>query len=398
MPEFHLETLPDPLMTLPVAPLGIIALESSRELGSRINDYLLDWRSTEREDELYSVPGFDRNTFLLDATCPRFANGEGKGLIRQSIRGYDLFILVDVGNYSVEYPLYGKNVPMTPDEHFADLKRIISATAGKARRINVIMPLLYEARQHRHTSRESLDCAVALQELQALGVDNFITFDAHDPRVQNAVPRMSFENARASYQTLKALFKAVPDLKLDRDHMMIVSPDEGGMSRNVYFASVLGLDVGMFYKRRDYTRIINGRNPIIAHEYLGADVEGKDIFIADDIISSGESIIDLARELKRRKARRIFVSVTYAFFTDGLETYKRAYQDGIIDLIFSTNLTYRSPELLAQPWYVDVDMAKYLALIIATLNHDRSLSTLLNPLDRIHRLMDRYGFKRPQEG
>lgn len=397
MPEFHLETLPDPLMTLPVAPLGIIALESSREMGSKINDYLLNWRMAEREDELYSVPGFDRNTFLLDATCPRFANGEGKGLIRQSVRGYDLFIIVDVGNYSVEYSLYGKNIPMTPDEHFADLKRIISAAAGKARRINVIMPLLYEARQHRHTSRESLDCAVALQELQTLGVDNFITFDAHDPRVQNAVPTMSFENARASYQTLKALFKAVPDLQLDRDHMMIVSPDEGGMSRNVYFASVLGLDVGMFYKRRDYTRIINGRNPIIAHEYIGSDVAGKDVFIADDIISSGESVIDLARELKRRKARRIFVSVTYAFFTDGLETYKKAYADGIIDLIFSTNLTYRSPELLAQPWYVDVDMSKYLALIIATLNHDRSLSPLLNPLDRIHRLMDRYGFARPQE-
>ena len=398
MPEFHLETLPDPLMTLPVAPLGIIALESSREMGSKINDYLLAWRTTQQEeDELYSVPGFDRNTFLLDATCPRFANGEGKGLIRQSVRGYDLFIIVDVGNYSVEYSLYGKNIPMTPDEHFADLKRIISAAAGKARRINVIMPLLYEARQHRHTSRESLDCAVALQELQTLGVDNFITFDAHDPRVQNAVPTMSFENARASYQTLKALFKAVPDLQLDRDHMMIVSPDEGGMSRNVYFASVLGLDVGMFYKRRDYTRIINGRNPIIAHEYIGSDVAGKDVFIADDIISSGESVIDLARELKRRKARRIFVSVTYAFFTDGLETYKKAYADGIIDLIFSTNLTYRSPELLAQPWYVDVDMSKYLALIIATLNHDRSLSPLLNPLDRIHRLMDRYGFARPQE-
>ncbi|MBP3371008.1 MAG: ribose-phosphate pyrophosphokinase [Clostridia bacterium] len=396
MPEFHLEHH-DPLLTQPVAPLGIIALESSREMGQKINEYLLDWRNTAPEEELHAIPGIDRNSFLLDASCPRFANGEGKGLIRQSIRGYDLFLLVDVGNYSVEYPLYGKKVPMTPDEHFADLKRIINAAAGKARRINVIMPLLYEARQHRHTSRESLDCAVALQELQAAGVDNFITFDAHDPRVQNAVPTMSFENARASYQTLKAMFKAVPDLKLDRDHMMIVSPDEGGMSRNVYFASVLGLDVGMFYKRRDYTRIINGRNPIIAHEYIGADVAGKDIFIADDIISSGESVIDLARELKRRKARRIFVSVTYAFFTDGLETYKQAYKDGIIDLIFSTNLTYRSPELLAQPWYVDVDMSKYLALIIATLNHDRSLSTLLNPLDRIHKLMDTYGFARPQE-
>ena len=267
----------------------------------------------------------------------------------------------------------------------------------RSRRVNVIMPLLYEARQHRHTSRESLDCALMLQELQRLGVDNFITFDAHDPRVQNSVPTMSFENCRASYQTLKALFKKVPDLKLDRDHIMIVSPDEGGMSRNVYFASVLGLDVGMFYKRRDYSRIINGRNPIIAHEYIGADVEGKDIFIADDIISSGESVIDICRELKRRNAARIFVSVTYAFFTDGLEAYKQAYEEGIFDYVFSTNLTYRSPELLQQPWYVDVDMSKYLALIIANLNHDRSLSTLLNPLDRINRLLDRYGFKRPQE-
>ena len=245
MQEIHLETLPDPLMTLPVAPLGIIPLESSRELGSKINDYLLAWRTDQNNSsELYSVPGFDRNTFLLDAACPRFANGEGKGLIRQSVRGYDLYLIVDIGNYSVNYPLYGKPVPMTPDEHFMDLKRIISATVSKARRVNIIMPLLYESRQHRHTSRESLDCAMALQELQTLGIDNFITFDAHDPRVQNAVPMMSFENARASYQTLKALFKAVPDLKLDRDHMMIVSPDEGGMSRNIYFASVLGLDVG----------------------------------------------------------------------------------------------------------------------------------------------------------
>lgn len=399
-PQFHLDTLPDPLMTLPVAPLGIIALESSKEMGQRINDYLLSWRanSPAEEDDLYSVLGRDHDTFLLDASCPRFANGEGKGLIKQSVRGYDLYLLVDIGNYSVEYPLYGKNVPMTPDEHFADLKRIISATSGKARRVNVIMPLLYEARQHRHTSRESLDCALMLQELQRLGVDNFITFDAHDPRVQNSVPTMSFENARASYQTLKALFKTVPDLKLDRDHIMIVSPDEGGMSRNVYFASILGLDVGMFYKRRDYSRIINGRNPIIAHEYIGADVEGKDIFIADDIISSGESVIDLCRELKRRNAARIFVSVTYAFFTDGVEAYRQAHEEGIFDYVFSTNLTYRSPELLKQPWYVDVDMSKYLALIIATLNHDRSLSTLLNPLDRINRLMDRYGFKRPQEG
>ncbi|MGI6003835.1 MAG: ribose-phosphate pyrophosphokinase [Christensenellales bacterium] len=393
MTEINLDSLSDiSLLTLPVAPVGIIALTSSQEIGQRVNDYLLHWRDDQdnTNDFYYTVPGFNRHTFLLDAECPRFGTGEAKGILRQSIRGYDLYIIVDVGNYGVTYNIYNQEIPMTPDEHFADLKRIIAAASGKARRVNVIMPLLYASRQHRRSSRESLDCALALQELERMGIDNIITFDAHDPRVQNAVPMLSFESIRPSYQILKALFKEKEDLKLHKDHMMVVSPDEGGLDRNIYFATMLGLDMGMFYKRRDYTRVVNGRNPIIAHEYIGSSVEGKDILIADDIISSGESMLDIARELKRRKAARIFVGVTFAFFTSGLDEFKEAYEEGIIDLVLSTNVTYRTPELLAQPWFVDVDLSKYIALIIATLNHNRSMSPLLSPVDRINRLLKRY--------
>nr|WP_243108466.1 ribose-phosphate pyrophosphokinase [Maliibacterium massiliense] len=399
MSDAQMGNLTDPLLTLPIAPLGIIALESSRELGARINEYLLRWRNDlQNTSQFYTVPGFNRDTFLLDADCPRFGTGEAKGLIRQSIRGYDLYLLVDIGNYGVKYNLYGQQVPMTPDEHFADLKRIIAAAAGKSKRVNVIMPLLYEGRQHKRSSRESLDCALALQELERMGVTNIITFDAHDPRVQNAIPLMGFESVYPSYQILKALCREVKDLILNKEHMMIISPDEGGLQRNIYFATVLGLDMGMFYKRRDYTQVINGRNPIIAHEYIGSDVAGKDVFIADDIISTGESIIDLARELKRRKANRIFVAATFAFFTDGLEAYSEAYENGIIDKVFATNLTYRSPELKAQPWFAEVDMSKYIAYIIATINHDRTTSPLLNPLDRIKNLLIRYKAEQAQRG
>ena len=376
--------------TVPVAPLGIIAMSGCEELGRRINDYLLSWQSADDAGDLMkSFPGEDE-TFLLEANCPRFGTGEAKGMLKSSVRGYDLYLIVDVGAYNCTYSMYGREVPMTPDEHFADLKRIIAAVAGKARRINVIMPLLYEGRQHRRTSRESLDCALALQELERMGVVNIITFDAHDPRVQNAVPLTGFESVMPFYQMLKALLRSEKDLKIDREHMMIISPDEGALDRNIYYSSVLGLDMGLFYKRRDYTRIVKGRNPIVAHEYLGDDVTGKDIFVADDMISTGDSILDLARELKARKANRIYAAGTFAFFTEGLGAFTRAYEEGIITKVLSTNLTYRTPQLRAAPWYAEADMAKYLAYIIATLNHDHSISSLLNPWDRIKGLLSRY--------
>jgi ribose-phosphate pyrophosphokinase len=334
----------------------------------------------------------------VKTVCPRFGNGEGKGMIKETIRGYDIYILCDVGAYNCTYKMYGQDVPMGPDEHFADLKRIIAAMNGKAKRINVIMPMLYEGRQHRRTSRESLDCAMMLQDLIRMGVSNIITFDAHDPRVQNAIPTGGFESIMPSYQVFKALLKKDKTLQIDKDHLMIVSPDEGAIDRNIFYASVLGLDMGMFYKRRDYTRIVNGRNPIIAHEYIGDSVEGKDVFVADDIISSGESVIDLARELKARHANRIFAAATFALFTNGIEEYNKAYKEGIIDRVISTNLTYRRPELREAPWFVEADMSKYISYIIATLNHDRSLSGLLNPYDRIHRLLDKYNLEQKASG
>jgi len=340
----------------------------------------------------------ERQDFLIKVSCPRFGNGEAKGMIRESIRGYDMYILVDPGAYNVTYEMFGREVPMSPDEHFANLKRIIAAMSGKAKRVTVIMPMLYEARQHRRASRESLDCAMALQELVAMGVSNIITFDAHDPRVQNAIPNAGFESVMPSYQIFKALLRNNKTLKIDREHMMIVSPDEGAIDRNIFYASVLGLDMGLFYKRRDYTRVVNGRNPIVAHEYLGDSVEGKDIFVADDMISSGESIIDLARELKKRKANRIFAGCTFALFTNGLENYEKAYREGLIDRVISTNLTYRIPELREAEWFVEADMSKYISYIIATLNHDRSLSVLLNPYDRIHALIKRYNAEQREAG
>lgn len=378
--------------TIPVGRLGIIALESSRTLGKKVNDYLVEWRNARESEHKGTIAfsGYQRDSYLLNACCPRFGTGEAKGMIKESVRGTDLFLLVDVTNYSLTYTVCGHTNHMSPDDHYQDLKRIIAAVGGKARRITVIMPYLYEGRQHKRSSRESLDCALALQELTNMGVESIITFDAHDPRVQNAIPLKSLETVSPTYQFIKALLRNVPDIKIDSDHMMVISPDEGGMSRAVYYANVLGLDMGMFYKRRDYTRIINGRNPIVAHEFLGSDVEGKDMLIIDDMISSGESILDVATELKRRKANRIFVASTFGLFTGGLAKFDEAYEKGLIHRVMTTNLIYQTPELLTKPYYINVDMSKYIALIIDTMNHDNSISALLNPVERIHKVMEKY--------
>ena len=383
----------DSFLTYPVGPLGLIAMPGTEEMGIKVNSWLKKWQDHTEESmpgDMSTTPGAERQDFLIDVNCPRFGNGEAKGMIKESIRGYDMYILCDPGAYNVEYEMFGRRVPMSPDEHFANLKRIIAAMGGKAKRVTVIMPMLYEGRQHRRSARESLDCAMALQELENMGVSNIITFDAHDPRVQNAIPTTGFESIMPSYQIFKALLKRDKTLRIDKEHMMIVSPDEGAIDRNIFYASVLGLDMGLFYKRRDYTRIVNGRNPIVAHEYLGDSVEGKDVFVADDMLSSGESIIDLAKELKKRKANRIFAGCTFALFTNGLDAFEEAYRNGFIDRVISTNLTYRKPELAQTEWFIEADMSKYISFIIATLNHDRSLSKLLNPYDRIHALLKRY--------
>jgi ribose-phosphate pyrophosphokinase len=380
------------IKTIPAGKLGIIALESCKDLGEKINQYLVTWRK-EKENahkDTIAFSGYERDSYLITADCPRFGSGEGKGIIRESVRGTDLYIIVDVLNYSITYSSYGRQCTLSPDEHFQDLKRTIAAVTGKANKINVIMPFLYEGRQHKRSSRESLDCALALQELSNMGVDNIITFDAHDPRVQNAIPLKGFESVPSSYQIIKALLNTKKDIQIDRDHLMAISPDEGGMSRSVYYASVLGLDVGMFYKRRDYTTIVNGRNPIISHEFLGASVEGKDVLIIDDMISSGESMLDVAKELKRRKAKRVFIGATFGLFTNGLDAFDEYYEKGLIDAVFTTNLTYRSPELLTKPYYVEVDMSKYIALLIDSLNHNTSISELLNPINRIHKVVNAY--------
>ena len=376
---------------MPVAPLGVIAMRGCEEMGKAVNDYLTKWQVDNSTDEmLHSFYGSEANGFLIHANCPRFGTGEGKGMILDSVRGYDLYIICDVGAYQCTYKLYGKEVPMTPDEHYADLKRIIAAVSGKAKRINVIMPMLYEGRQHRRTARESMDCALMLQELVAMGVSNIITFDAHDPRVQNAIPLNGFESIMPTYQMLKAMCATYDDLKIDKDHMMVVSPDEGAISRNIYYSSAMGVDLGMFYKRRDYTRVVNGRNPIVAHEYMGVDVSGKDVFVADDIIASGDSILDLAYNLKKRGAKRVFAGATFAFFTSGLDVFNKAYEEGVIDHVFATNLTYASPEALAAPWFTQANMSKYMAFVIATLNHDQSISYLLDPWKRIEKLLVKY--------
>ena len=380
------------LETIPVGSLGMIPLEGCINLGKKVDYYLVKWR-TERESEhkdSLAFSGYQRDTYILDAKVPRFGSGEAKGVIKESVRGTDLYLLVDVANYSLTYSLCGHENHMSPDDHYQDLKRIIAAVGGKARRITVIMPYLYESRQHKRTARESLDCALALQEMVNMGVDNIITFDAHDPRVQNAIPLHGFETVQPAYQFIKGLLSHVRDLKIDADHMMVVSPDEGGMSRAIYTANVLGLDMGMFYKRRDDTRIVNGRNPIIAHEFLGSSMEGKDIIIIDDMISSGESVLEVAAALKERKANRIFVFSTFGLFTAGLARFDKAYEEGTIHRVLTTNLVYQTPELLEREWYIDCDMSKYIAYIIDTLNHDTSISDLLNPVERIQACVARY--------
>lgn len=382
------------LTSVPIGPLGVIAMPGCEEMGEKINDWLMRWRAEDGnsffENEYLTVPGYNRDSFLVHAYCPRFGTGEGKGMIKESVRGYDIYIIVDVAAYNIHYKMYGMDVPMSPDDHYSDLKRIIAAIGGKAKRLNIIMPFLYESRQHRRTARESLDCALALQELFKMGVDNILTFDAHDPRVQNSVPLNGFENVMPTYQMLKALFREVKDLDISKNSMAVVSPDEGAIGRNIYYSSVLALDMGMFYKRRDYTTIVNGRNPILAHEYLGPDIAGKDIIVVDDILSSGDSILDLAIELKKRKAKRIFPIVTFAFFTNGIEAFQKAYEDGLIEKVFATNLCYRREELKDVKWFATADMSKYMSYIIATLNHDRSLSGLFNPHQRITNLLNNY--------
>ena len=380
------------LETIPVGSLGIISLPGCKPLGGKVDQYLVKWRA-ERESEhkeSLAFAGYQRESYLLDAKVPRFGSGEAKGQILESVRGTDLYLLVDVLNYSMTYSLCGNENHMSPDDHYQDLKRIIAAVGGKARRITVIMPFLYESRQHKRTSRESLDCALALQELVSMGVDNIITFDAHDPRVQNAIPLHGFETVQPAYQFIKGLLRNVKDLQLDSSHMMVISPDEGGMGRAIYIANVLGLDMGMFYKRRDYTRIVNGRNPIVAHEFLGTSVEGKDMIIIDDMISSGESMLEVAAALKERKANKIFVFSTFGLFTNGLDKFDKAYENGIIDKVLTTNLIYQTPELLQREWYINCDMSKYIAYIIDTLNHDSSISDLLNPNERIQNIVAKY--------
>ncbi|WP_343249812.1 ribose-phosphate pyrophosphokinase [Diplocloster hominis] len=378
--------------TVPVGTLGIIPLDSCKDLGEKINDYLVKWRREREHEHKETIyfRNYEKDSYIVGARVPRFGTGEAKGALMESVRGYDLYIMVDVCNYSLSYSLCGHQNRMSPDDHYQDLKRVISAVGGKARRITVIMPFLYESRQHRRTGRESLDCALGLQELVSMGVDNIITFDAHDPRVQNAIPLHGFDTVQPVYQFIKALLRNEPDLNIDASHMMVISPDEGGMSRAVYMANVLGLDMGMFYKRRDYTKVVEGRNPIVAHEFLGADVEGKDMIIIDDMISSGESMLEVAAELKARKARRIFMCSTFGLFTNGMAKFDKAYEQGVFDRVLTTNVVYQPPELLSRPYYISCDMSKYIALIIDTLNHDSSISGLLNPNDRIQKLLAKY--------
>ena len=363
--------------------LSIIGMKGCEDFLSKVNSYLHEWRSEEKDV-------YNPDTFLVKAECPRFGSGEGKAIIYETLRGHDTYIYADVFNYGVTYKMYGMNVPMSPDDHYQDIKRILCAIGGKARRVSLIMPMLYEGRQHRRTARESLDCAMALQELSNLGVTNIITFDAHDSRIQNAIPLSGFDDVRPAYQMIKALVRAVPDISLDKEHLLIISPDEGAMSRCMYYSSVLGVDIGMFYKRRNYAVVVNGRNPIEAHEYLGRDLTGKDVIIVDDMISSGESLLDVAIQLKEKGANRIFAFATFGLFTDGLDKFDKAYADGILSRVFTTNLVYRRPELFSREWYVEVNMCKYVSYIIDTLNHDETLSELLNPVKRIHSLMDKH--------
>lgn len=372
----------------PVGPIALVPLKGSVEFTDKVNWYLNKRRSEYQEQEFISkYPGFYRQDYRLAVENTRFSSGEGKAVIQSSVRGHDLFIISDVTNFSCTYKMFGQINHMSPDDHYQDLKRVILACSGKARRINVIMPFLYEGRQHKRNSRESLDCAFALEEIYGLGVENIITFDAHDERVANAIPTSGFESLSATYQIIKEMYRSIPDLHFTEDRFMVISPDEGGISRAMYFASILGVPLGTFYKRRDYTRVVNGRNPIVAHEFLGESVEGLDILIVDDMISSGDSMLDIAREMKHRGARNIYCAVTFGLFTEGVEHFDKAYEEGIISKVFATNLIYRRPELLAAPWFADVNMSKFVALLIDAINHDSSLSNLIKPTDKIKKLL-----------
>ena len=364
-----------------VAELALIACPGAEELANQINEHLKAWARDV---------GIEKETFLIDCACPRFQSGDAKGLVKSSVRGDDIFFVVDPGNYSVTYNLFGYENHMSPDDHFANLKRLIQAVAGRSHRMSIIMPSLYGGRQHRRVVRESLDCAVAMLELKQMGVQNIITFDAHDPRLMNAVPLMSFDNAMPTYQVLKTLLARIPELSFDKDSFMVISPDEGAINRNMYFSSVLGCNLGMFYKRRDYTRVVNGRNPIVAHEYLGESVEGKTVFIADDIIASGESMLEVARELKKRGAKRIIANATFPLFTSGLKKFDEAVEEGVLDVVLGTNLTYRQPELLERSWYFDVDCSKYCAYFIAAINHEMSVSSIIDPIKKIEALLEQH--------
>ncbi|MBO5936407.1 MAG: ribose-phosphate pyrophosphokinase [Clostridia bacterium] len=396
-------SLTEYLDTIPQGRLGIIAMKGCEDLAKRVSDQILECRAQFQNASTTNLhlKGYHRDSYIIKANFPRFATGEGKAVITESIRGYDLFIITDCFNYNVTYKMYNLKdangeplqVPMSPDDHFADLKRVISACAGKAKRITVVMPMLYEGRQHRRTARESLDCALALQELENMGVSNIITIDAHDPRVQNSI-RIGFESVAPTYQMIKAIAKSLNNnIKFSPENTMMIAPDEGAMGRCVYYAQVLGVELGMFYKRRDYATVIDGRNPIVSHEFLGDNVEGKDVIVVDDMISSGDSMIDVCKQLKALKAKRIFVFSSFGLFTSGLERFDKAFEEGLFDKIFTTNVVYQTPELLTRDWYYSVDMSKYLALIIDTLNHDRSVSPFLNPIQKINDYIEKYNLK-----
>ena len=381
--------------TIPYGPLGIIAMPGCEAFADKVDQYLVQWRKNQALEHQGSIAfyGYRRGTSKINISNPRFGSGESKAVINETVRGYDLYIVTDCFNYSVTYKMYGMTVPKSPDDHYADLKRVISAASSKAKRISVIMPMLYEGRQHKRSSRESLDCAMALQELVNLGVENIITFDAHDQRVQNAIPHKSFENVMPTYQMIKAIVNNIDDLKVDKDHLMVISPDEGAMQRCIYFATQLGVNLGMFYKRRDFTKVVDGRNPIVEHQYLGDPINGKDIIIVDDMISSGESMLEVAKKLKGLGANRIFVCTTFGLFANGLDVFDEAYKNGVFEKVFTTNGVYQTPELLSREWYQSVDLSKYVAYFLDTLNHDMSVSSLLDSSDKIDSILRRKGLK-----
>ena len=381
--------------TIPVGKLGIIALPGCEELAEKVNYYISKWRAENNtlKNSALKIEGYAKDSYIIDTKCARFGSGEGKAVINGTVRGYDIFIIMDPFNYGVTYKMYGMEVPMSPDDHFSNLKRIISAIGGKAHRITVVMPMLYEGRQHKRSSRESLDCAMALQELVAMGVDSVLTFDAHDPRVQNSIPLNGFENISPIYQMIKALIRTSPDINFSPENIMIVSPDEGGMGRAIHYATVLGIEIGMFYKRRDYSRIVDGRNPILAHEFLGSNIEGKDVIVVDDMISSGDSILDVSRQLKERGAKRIFLFASFGLFTNGYDAFDKAYAEGLFTKCFTTNLVYHPTGLMDKPWYSEVNMCKYVALIIDTLNKDHSIAAMLNPVEKIHNIINKQNAK-----